>query len=322
MSFIKVLRVHDDGERRHGLREVQSELLRGAPRVRHALVERLVLDPRSCIRYRADASLAILGVLNGQVRVNLEGCPAEVLSGGDIVVLREPKPYVTSGVIPAPDDITHISLRKSGGCDKQGGTSGAASAERALSEVLLSRGVYRNTGLVGGLLLDALPRVLIVRSDSDRRCVELLHYMNLEISRGADVGLDRLLLDRLLDLLLVTVLQSWSLSSATREPARYQACQDPAVSKAIQLLHENLGHPWTSDTLANCIGYSRASLARRYTTDWPVADVLSGRASTGSRGGAAVGARSDSRGGCFAGWIHVTVSVQHRLQKSEGCQPE
>ena len=43
-----------------------------------------------------------------------------------------------------------------------------------------------------------------------------------------------------------------------------QALNDPAVSKALNLLHERPAHPWTLDSLADEVALSRAAFAKRF----------------------------------------------------------
>jgi AraC-like DNA-binding protein len=72
-------------------------------------------------------------------------------------------------------------------------------------------------------------------------------------------------LDRLLDLLLITALRAWFARPEAAPPAWYAAHADPVVGRALQLLHHNPAHPWTVAALAAATGVSRATLARRFT---------------------------------------------------------
>ena len=73
------------------------------------------------------------------------------------------------------------------------------------------------------------------------------------------------MLDRLLDLLLISVLRSWFDRPEAEAPAWYRAHGDPVVGQALRLLHENPDYPWTVASLAEKIGLSRAALARTFT---------------------------------------------------------
>ena len=65
-------------------------------------------------------------------------------------------------------------------------------------------------------------------------------------------------LDRLLDLLTVTVLRQ-ALASAPAQPS------DELVAIVQRAIHEHPERPWTVQSLASRAGLSRAALARRFT---------------------------------------------------------
>jgi AraC-like DNA-binding protein len=73
-----------------------------------------------------------------------------------------------------------------------------------------------------------------------------------------------MVLDRLLDLLLVSVLRSWLAAPDAGVPGWYRAESDPVVGPALRLMHDDPAHPWTVAELAARTGASRASLARRF----------------------------------------------------------
>ncbi|SEF26563.1 AraC-type DNA-binding protein [Amycolatopsis pretoriensis] len=68
----------------------------------------------------------------------------------------------------------------------------------------------------------------------------------------------------LLDLLLVYLLRAWlEQNPATGWP---EALRDPPIAAALEALHANPEAPWRIEDLANRVGLSRATLARRFTT--------------------------------------------------------
>lgn len=75
----------------------------------------------------------------------------------------------------------------------------------------------------------------------------------------------QVLLDRMLDLILITALRSWFTRPGAQIPAWYRAHSDPVVGRALRLLDADLARPWTVETLAAKTGVSRAALARRFT---------------------------------------------------------
>jgi AraC-like DNA-binding protein len=75
----------------------------------------------------------------------------------------------------------------------------------------------------------------------------------------------QILLDRTLDLMLITALRAWFTRPGAQIPAWYRAHSDPVVGPTLRLLQTNPGHPWTLPALAAESGVSRANLARRFT---------------------------------------------------------
>jgi AraC-like DNA-binding protein len=124
--------------------------------------------------------------------------------------------------------------------------------------VMLS-GTYTMTGEIGQRLLGALPAVLIRDAGPDNALITLLAN---EITK--DEPGQELVLDRILDLLLVTILRTWL--SGEDAPAWYKAQHDPVVGAALRMLHEDPAEQWTVATLATRTGVSRAALARRFTS--------------------------------------------------------
>ena len=72
-------------------------------------------------------------------------------------------------------------------------------------------------------------------------------------------------LDRLLDLLLLSALREWFARPEVEAPAWYRASLDPVVGRALRLLHDEPARAWTVAELADEAGVSRATFARRFT---------------------------------------------------------
>jgi AraC-like DNA-binding protein len=86
----------------------------------------------------------------------------------------------------------------------------------------------------------------------------------LAAEAGHDGSGQEAYLDRLLDLLLISVLRTW-FDREENAPAWWHAEQDPVVGQALRLIYNNPAHPWTVADLAAAVGSSRAAFARRFT---------------------------------------------------------
>lgn len=73
------------------------------------------------------------------------------------------------------------------------------------------------------------------------------------------------MIDRLLDLLLVTALRAWLARPGSGAPAWFRAHGDPVVGTALRRMRDEPARDWTLVALAREAGVSRAALARRFT---------------------------------------------------------
>ncbi|MFF3272437.1 AraC family transcriptional regulator [Streptomyces chrestomyceticus] len=157
------------------------------------------------------------------------------------------------------------------------------SAAPAESTVLL-KVTYEVDGQGGRRLLDALPGLAHIPA-LPGGCPTLA-MISAEVRSDAP-GRD-VILDRLLDLLLVSSLREWFKLPTTDAPAWYRAQADPVIGQALRSLHDDPAYPWTVARLAEQSGISRAAFAQHfshldgsppmaYLTEWRIcraADLL------------------------------------------------
>ena len=246
--------------------DVLAGLLDG-PRAQGAFLLKAVLSPPWSLLIADEAPLAIFTVLDGDAWLLHPGLAEPVhLERGDTVVARGPDHYT---VADEPDRSPNLFIGPGGDCRDATGVH-LAEAMRlgvrtwgndAAGPTTILTGAYAQTGEVGSRLLRALPAVVVLhRPDWDSPLVDLLAT---EVEREAPG--QEAVLDRLLDLLLVTALRAWFARPEAAPPAWYTASADPVVGRAVALLHHNPAHPWTVAELATATGVSRATLARRFT---------------------------------------------------------
>ncbi|TMR98910.1 helix-turn-helix transcriptional regulator [Nonomuraea basaltis] len=126
---------------------------------------------------------------------------------------------------------------------------------------MLLNGLYTVDGGVPGRLLAALPPLAVVEAGHGSCPISPAAFE--EVAR-AEPG-QQVLLDRMLDLMLITALRAWFTRPGAELPAWYRAHSDPVVGRALRLLHADPAHPWTLGALAAKTGASRAALVRRFT---------------------------------------------------------
>ncbi len=241
-----------------------ADLLDGA-HARGGLFNLTLLDPPWSLRIADGAPLALLTVLRGHAWVVPDGRPPVLVSTGDVAIMCGTDPYtVADDPVTAPQFVIHSDgyYTDVDGVDVSDEVKlGLRTCGHSMdaSTVLVS-GTYQVGGDVGGRLLSALPPVLVVPAQDARGPV--MDMVMAEVTKD-DPG-QQVVLDRLLDLALITTLRAWFARPEAEAPGWYRAQSDPIVGSALRLLHDTPAYRWTVAALAAKAGASRAALARRF----------------------------------------------------------
>lgn len=135
-------------------------------------------------------------------------------------------------------------------------------AARDGQEAALVCGAYTFDGGLCSSVLAALPSVTVVPSAGNSRLTTLLSLLAEEVGSGAPG--QQTVLDKLLDLLLVSALRAHWAAPGAAPPRWFSALGDPIAGPALRAMHEAPARPWTVADLAAHAGVSRATLARRF----------------------------------------------------------
>ena len=267
--------------------------LLGGPRARGAFLLRIEMEPPWSITVEDGSPLTVLVVTRGTA-VLTRGRTTVHLAAGDVLLARGPESYVLADAAGTPPDIRILPGQQC--VDPRGrlidqsmrlGVRTWGNTVQGASTLLV--GTYEHRSEVSDRVLSRLPVDTILHS-LDSPLTELLAT---EVSRGSPG--QEAVLDRLLDLLLVTCLRT--VFEDEEAPAWFAAEQDPVVGQAVGLIHQHPEHPWTVASLARACGTSRAAFARRFTervgepplaflTGWRLAlaaDLLTGSDATLAR---------------------------------------
>lgn len=238
------------------------ERLLDDPRARGAFLLRAEMDPPWGIRVEDEAPLTVLVVARGTAVLHAD-TPVP-LAAGDVALVRGPAPYAVTDADSSEPDIRVLPGQ---GChDPDGrlldeemaqGVRTWGNARHGATSMLI--GTYLAESEVGRRLLSALPRAAVLRSHEWRS--PLAAALAEEVPR--DEPGQTAVLDRLLDLVLVTAVRS--LFARDGGPQWYAAQADPVVGRALRLIHHEPAHPWSVSALALQVGLSRAAFSRRFT---------------------------------------------------------
>ena len=243
------------------------EALLDGPRARGAFLLRTLLDPPWSLRIEDEAPLTVLAVLRGEAWLCHDDQPPLRMEMGQVAIVRGPDHYTVADSPTTPPDVVIYP----------GGRCTSTDDGRALwdewslgirtwgqnpdGDCVLLVGTYEGKGEASQPLLSALPNVIML--GREEAGTPLLHVLAAEMQVEAPG--QRALLDRLLDVLLISTLRTWFAERRDEAPGWFRAQHDPAVGQALSLLHQHVAHPWTVEELAAQVGVSRAALGRRFT---------------------------------------------------------
>ncbi|MET9480012.1 AraC family transcriptional regulator [Streptomyces sp. NPDC006638] len=241
-------------------------LLEG-PKARGAFLLKSVFNPPWSLRVEDRAPISVVTMVRGDAWVIPDNGDPVLLCPGDVAVMRGPEAYTIADNLDTPLQIVVGPEQRCNTTEGEDVTETMALGVRTWgddsrvgSSVMLS-GTYQAPSEIGRRLLAALPVLLVRPAEAGPN--PLVALLADEIGKD-EIG-QELVLDRLLDLLLVSVLRTWLAVPESGAPAWYRAQSDPVVGPALRLLHEQPGKAWTVASLADTVGVSRAGLARHFT---------------------------------------------------------
>ncbi|ANZ40279.1 AraC family transcriptional regulator [Lentzea guizhouensis] len=220
-------------------------------RARGAVFRQAVLHPPWALRMAGGAPLTLATMLRGHAWIVPDDGSPVLLEPGFVALVREHHTVADDPASAPTRVVTAADYCPAGPAAHTCGTPEAGAT------VLLS-GAFERRGSLSERLLQSLPPVLVVPA------VTSLAEVLAEEVAGQREG-HQLVLDRLLDLMLVSALRAWLADPAADVPAWCRALDEPVVGDALRLLHADPAHPWTVASLAAELGVSRAAFARRFT---------------------------------------------------------
>lgn len=236
------------------------------PRARGAFLLRCLMDPPWSVRLEDEAPLTVTAVVRGHAWAVPDDGEPFLIRAGDVVVSLGPDHWtVADDLATPPQAVIHPGQH----CTTPDGRPLAEEMHQGVrswgnspvGETLMLVGAYSLEGEVSRRLLKALPRFVVL--SEDELGSPLLPLLADEIVKDAPG--QEAVLDRLLDLLLITVLRAWFARPEADPPAWYVGQSDPVVGPALRLLQHHPEHAWTVAELATAGGVSRAAFARRFT---------------------------------------------------------
>jgi AraC-like DNA-binding protein len=115
-------------------------------------------------------------------------------------------------------------------------------------------------------LLDALPSILVLDLNGESACEWISSSFRYAASEhaGLRVG-SAVVLAKLSELLFVEAVRRYIEKLPPERSGWLAGLRDPAVGRALALLHSHVGRAWTADELAREVCLSRSAFAERFT---------------------------------------------------------
>lgn len=241
--------------------DVFGDLFRGV-RAHGSLFGSSTLSAPWALHFVDGAPLTLCTVLNGAGWIVPEDGSPVLLRGYETVVVRGPGTFTFVDALDTSAE--PVACGEDCATPEQGGTrhrlGWADTGDMSRAATTLIVGAYPVRGEISQRLLDVLPVVLHVEAGGTGDAV--LDHLAAEVA--VDIPGQQVVLDRLLDWMLVCTLREWFDRPESQPPAWWAAQRDPVAGDALRLIHAEPAAPWTVSLLADRVGVSRSTLAKRF----------------------------------------------------------
>jgi AraC-like DNA-binding protein len=195
-------------------------------------------------------------VLTGRCWGGVKGQPPVPLEAGDVILFPHGHAHIMSSGPDVGTNLLPINAVPRFPKDAEFG-------DVSVPDVTLVCGFFGCDLAPFNPLIASLPIQLRMRGLSEG-LVGIFARQVVEETRMGRAGADSML-TRLAELMFIEVLRRHLESLPTEHGGWLAGIRDPMVGRALALLHERPGHPWTLAELATAAASSRSSLAERFT---------------------------------------------------------
>lgn len=223
-------------------------------------------DPPWSIRIEDHATVGLIVMLDGDSVLTRDGDEPVDLGGSDVAVIKGPTPYTLAD---RAETAVQVVVGPGQVCRAPEGADPASSpllfahswGNAATGHSRFVAAAYELPGQVRGRLLPSVPDLVVVDAGPWRGgLVGLLAAELRDQQPGQSV-----MVDRYVDLILVSALRQWFSDAASAPPAWWTAQSDPVAGRVLTAIHADPARAWTLQDLAAATGYSRATMSRRFS---------------------------------------------------------
>jgi AraC-like DNA-binding protein len=214
------------------------------------------LDCDMAIQFPKHQGIKCYAVLSGQCWLSVEGIPeAVLLAAGDCFLLPRGLPFclATDLSLTPVDFRTLLAARKN--------TDMVSPNQSGRHHIV--GGHFLLTGSHADILLQSLPPIVHIRKESDKAAMRWSLERMKEELRDPQPG-SSLIAQQLAYMMLVQALRLHLADGARGGIGWLFALADKQMGAAITCMHDDPGHPWTLQKLAERVGMSRSIFTLRF----------------------------------------------------------
>jgi AraC-like DNA-binding protein len=220
------------------------------------------IGPEDCVGFGVSPERVVAAhyLMEGEMRVAVDGEPPVELGPGDVVLLPRNDPHRLGSDLSLRPASSHDLIVPPGAAGLAAIRHGGGGARTRMVCGFLAG------DLSASPLFSSLPRVLVLRSSRENARAWLestFRFAAGEVAAGRP-GSDTVLA-KLSELLFVEAVRACMDALPADRTGWLAGLRDPHVGRALGLLHGRLAHPWTVDELGRQVGLSRSALAQRFT---------------------------------------------------------
>lgn len=261
------------------------------------------------IQFPHHEGIRFLAVISGQCWLAVEGVPDAVrLNTGDCLLLPSGRPSrIASDMTLTPVDAhTIFSTKRDGIASCNGG-----------GDFYAVGSLFALTGNHAGILLGLLPPIVHLRKESDQAALRWSLERMMQEQRERQPG-SYLIAQQLAHMMLVQTLRPHLTEVAKGGVGWLFALADKQMSAAINSIHDDPGHGWTIQKLAECGGVAIHLCHEVQTDGWGVTDGIPDALANDAGGGQADEYRRSRLRHIPIAGLRIRKRFQPGLQKGHG----
>jgi AraC-like DNA-binding protein/mannose-6-phosphate isomerase-like protein (cupin superfamily) len=239
--------------------DVLADVL-GATLLRHALYKRIEARAPWGLRFASRERAVFYVIAHGTAVLEVDGQARVTLTAGQVAFVPHGEGHTLRDAPSTP------STTATTACDGKACSDGSSRRIGGTgARTTIVSGFFDQRGTREPALLERMPSLILLSPDDPGAGPSVAATVELLLAESAAPGpASAIVLQRLADVLFVQTLRSLTRHTACDHTA-LRALADPAIHRALDVMHARVDHAWTVARLASTVGLSRSAFAARFT---------------------------------------------------------